>query len=51
MIMQGRERGLIKEVWLIVRAGRIVDAVFTTEESARFMALDGDEVVPYTIRI
>jgi len=51
MNMQSRDRGLTKEIWLIVRAGSIVDVVFTTEESARFMALDGDEVVPYTIRI
>jgi hypothetical protein len=49
--MQNKERGLEKVVWVIVRAGEIVDAIFTQEESARFMAFDDDEVVTYTIKI
>jgi hypothetical protein len=46
-----QNHGLEKEIWIIVRAGEILDAIFTQEESARFMAADDDEVVPYTIKI
>jgi 6-phosphogluconate dehydrogenase (decarboxylating) len=49
--MENKPRGLEKEVWIIVRAGEIVDAVLTNEEVADFLALDGDEVIPYTIKI
>jgi len=49
--MQNKERGLEKVVWIIIRAGKIVDAIFTNKEAADFLALDGDEVVPYTIKI
>lgn len=47
-----RERGLEKTVWVIVREGGVIlDAVFTDERAAIFMACDGDEVIPYTIKI
>lgn len=47
-----RERGLEKTVWVIVREGGVIlDAVFTDERAAIFLACDGDEVVPYTIKI
>ena len=36
---------------LSVRGGVILDAVFTDERAAIFMACDGDEVIPYTIKI
>jgi hypothetical protein len=49
--MQDHGRGLKKPVWLIVRNGEILDAIFTTEEAARFLAADFDEVIPYTIEI
>jgi hypothetical protein len=40
-----------KQVWLIVRDGKISDDIYTLEEAARHMACDGDHVVPYIIKI
>jgi hypothetical protein len=51
MTMAEPKRGIEKIVWLIVRDGGILDVIFTMEETAKFMAGDGDEVVPYTISI
>jgi hypothetical protein len=40
-----------KKVWLIIRDGEIGDDIYMIEEAARFMACDGERVVPYTIKI
>jgi hypothetical protein len=47
----GAERGLVKEVWLLVRDGEILDCVMSDEAAINFLANEGDEVIPYTIRI
>lgn len=51
MDMPNQHRGLEKRIWLIIRDGEIQDVIYTQEDSAKFMAGLGDEIVPYTINI